>query len=232
MISEAGRLLWKVGAKDGEQNVLVGDVLASGVKNSYIRSEGRLIAAMGLENVILVETKDAILATTMQHAEKIKDIVEHLQRQNRPESIDHVRAWRPWGYYEQLNAGDCFQINLVSINPRGQLSLHYHQHRAEHWVIVSGGAKITYGDEVRFCTANDTAYVSSGMPHRIENTGETPLLLIEIQSGHLIDENDIVRLEENYNQKAKSTACALKNKRDAFLVALAALWQKLQKSST
>ena len=192
--------LWQLGTKDSANNVACGDVVLRDVSNSYIRSEHRLTAVLGLDNVVVVETADALLVADMSRAEEVRDIVSHLRREHRSEEHRHDRIWRPWGYYEQLDGGDRFLVKLIMVKPEGKLSLQMHHHRAEHWVVVSGTAKVTRGNETSILGPNETAYIPLGTPHRLENPGKMPLFMIEVQSGDYLDEDDIVRFDDIYRR--------------------------------
>lgn len=192
--------LWNLGEKDEANNVICGDVVTQDVKNSYIRSEHRLVAALGLENMVIVETADALLVANRDRTEEVRDIVKRLREENRYEEHSHERVWRPWGYYEKLDEGERFQVKLIMVKPDGKLSLQLHHHRAEHWVVVSGTAKVTLNNEVSLIGPNETAYIPLGTPHRLENPGKVPLFLIEVQSGDYLDEDDILRYEDVYRR--------------------------------
>ncbi|MGB4100943.1 MAG: mannose-1-phosphate guanylyltransferase/mannose-6-phosphate isomerase [Alphaproteobacteria bacterium] len=192
--------LWGLGTKDAAGNVTGGDVMLHDVKNSYVRADKRLVTVLGLSNVVVVETADALLVADMTRVDDVKELVARLRRKNRHEEHSHERVWRPWGFYEQLDRGDRFQVKQIMVKPGGQLSLQMHHHRAEHWVVVSGTAKVTVGEEVNLLGPNETAYIPIGATHRLENPGLVPLYLIEVQSGDYLGEDDIVRLEDVYRR--------------------------------
>ena len=192
--------LWEIGEKDGAGNMLAGDVLVRGVKNSYIRSEDRLAAAVGIEDLVLVVTRDAVLATTRTKAQDVKAIAEALSDGDRAESVAHPRVHRPWGHYQTVDAGVGFQVKHIMVEPGAKLSLQMHRHRAEHWVIVDGIARVTRGDEVMTLEANQSTYIPRETKHRLENIGEAPLRLIEVQCGRYLGEDDIVRFEDAYGR--------------------------------
>ncbi|MGZ9711436.1 mannose-1-phosphate guanylyltransferase/mannose-6-phosphate isomerase [Glaciimonas sp. GNP009] len=185
---------------DIEGNVLRGDVYTDHVKNSMIRAESRLVAVVGVENLIVIETKDAVLVVHKDQVQRVKKIVEELQKNNRTEHLNHTTVYRPWGSYEGIDLGNRFQVKRITVNPGGKLSLQMHHHRAEHWVVVSGTARITCGDEEKFLTENESTYIPIGEKHRLENPGKMPLHLIEIQSGGYLGEDDIVRFEDIYKR--------------------------------
>lgn len=192
--------LWQIGDKDKDNNTVKGDVVLKNTRDSYIRSDDRLVAAIGLKNIVIVDTADALLVADMSMVDDVKDIVAQLKDDKRSESHSHIRVWRPWGYYEQLDSGERFQVKQIMVKPGGQLSLQMHHHRAEHWIVVSGTAKVTCGDKVSLLSPNETAYIPIGTRHRLENPGMMPLFLIEVQSGDYLGEDDIVRLEDVYNR--------------------------------
>jgi mannose-1-phosphate guanylyltransferase/mannose-1-phosphate guanylyltransferase/mannose-6-phosphate isomerase len=192
--------LWEVGAKDEAGNVTMGDVCAQDVRNSYLRAGGRLLAVIGLTDVVVVATDDAVLAAPKDRAEEVKGLVEELKSQGRTEPLSHNRVYRPWGWYQRIDAGERFQVKHITVNPGAGLSLQKHRHRAEHWVVVNGTARITRGEETFLLRENESTYIPAGAVHRLENPGETPLRLIEVQSGSYLGEDDIVRLDDIYGR--------------------------------
>ena len=192
--------LWALGPKDALGNVSQGDVLARDSQGSYLRSEGRLIAAVGVENLVVIETSDAILVSTREQADDVKLAVEQLKRSKRTEHAIHRRVYRPWGYYESIDSGEGFQVKRLMIKPGARLSLQRHRRRAEHWVVVSGEAKVTRGDEELRLTANQSTYIPTGARHRLENPGADPLFVIEVQSGDYFGEDDIERFADDYRR--------------------------------
>jgi mannose-1-phosphate guanylyltransferase/mannose-6-phosphate isomerase len=192
--------LWALGPKDALGNVSHGDVLARDSHGSYLRSEGRLIAAVGVENLVIIETSDALLVSTKEHADDVKLAVEQLKRVRRTEHAIHRRVYRPWGYYESIDAGERFQVKRLMIKPGSRLSLQLHRRRAEHWVVVSGEAKVTCGDEELRLGPNQSTYIPQGSKHRLENVGSEPLFVIEVQSGDYFGEDDIERFADDYRR--------------------------------
>jgi mannose-1-phosphate guanylyltransferase/mannose-6-phosphate isomerase len=192
--------LWEVGEKDGDGNVLRGDVHVRGSANCYVRAEKRLVSVLGLRDAVVVETDDAVLVASKEEAQKVKDVVGHLDAHNRTEHVSHRRVYRPWGYYESIDDGDRFQVKRLMVNPGAALSLQMHHHRAEHWVVVSGTAKVTRGEDVMLLAENQSTYIPIGAKHRLENPGKVPLYLIEVQSGGYLGEDDIVRFEDVYKR--------------------------------
>jgi mannose-1-phosphate guanylyltransferase/mannose-6-phosphate isomerase len=189
-----------VGAQDDNGNILQGDVLADRVHNSYIRSEGQLVAAVGLDNLVVVATDDAVLVADVDSASEVSGIVARLRGQNRPESQQHVTCHRPWGHYRTVDAGDRFQVKRITVKPGGKLSLQMHYHRAEHWVVVHGTAMVQRGEERTLVRENESIYIPIGAEHRLENPGKLPLQLIEVQSGPYLGEDDIVRVSDSYGR--------------------------------
>jgi mannose-1-phosphate guanylyltransferase/mannose-6-phosphate isomerase len=189
-----------IAAADGSGNVLQGDVLAEHVTNSYIRSEGKLVAAVGLDNVVIVATDDAVLVANAESAAEVSGIVAKLKGQNRSESQQHVTCHRPWGHYRSVDAGDRFQVKRITVKPGAKLSLQKHYHRAEHWVVVHGTAIVQRGEERMLVRENESVYIPIGTEHRLENPGKLPLQLIEVQSGPYLGEDDIVRVSDSYGR--------------------------------
>ncbi|MRW93045.1 mannose-1-phosphate guanylyltransferase/mannose-6-phosphate isomerase [Duganella sp. FT80W] len=192
--------LWETQAAHGEANVVRGDVYLDDVSGSLVRAESRIVAAVGLRDIVIVETADAVLVAHKDQVQRVKHIVEHLKDKQRTEHLYHTRVYRPWGSYEGIDVGDRFQVKRITVNPGGKLSLQMHHHRAEHWVVVSGTARVTCGDAVTLLTENESTYIPIGMTHRLENPGKLPLHLIEVQSGSYLGEDDIVRFEDVYQR--------------------------------
>ena len=185
---------------DEDGNVLRGDVYADAVTDSMIRSESRFVAVIGVQDLVVVETKDAVLVAHKDHVQKVKQVVENLKARGRCEHVNHTRVYRPWGSYEGIDCGERFQVKRITVKPGGKLSLQMHHHRAEHWVVVSGTAKVTCGEKVQLLAENESAYIPIGATHRLENPGKMPLHLIEVQSGGYLGEDDIVRMEDIYQR--------------------------------
>ncbi len=193
--------LWETAQnKDKQGNVIVGDAILSGVKNSYINAEQRLIAVVGLDDVVVVETKDAILVANKNKVQDIKNVVNQLKEQHRPEFEFHREVFRPWGSYDSIDNGERFQVKRITVKPGEKLSVQMHHHRAEHWIVVSGTAKVTNGDETFLVTENESTYIPIGVVHALENPGKVPLELIEVQSGSYLGEDDIVRFSDRYGR--------------------------------
>jgi mannose-1-phosphate guanylyltransferase/mannose-6-phosphate isomerase len=194
------RSLHAAGQADAQGNVLDGDVIVDDVRNCYVRSQNHLVAAIGLEGVIVVATGDATLVAPAEQAAQVDRIVERLRQSNRPEPLHHRRVYRPWGYYETVDAGSRFQVKRIMVRPGARLSLQMHYHRAEHWIVVSGTARVTRDDETRLLREDESIYIPLGTHHRLENPGRLPLHLIEVQSGGYLGEDDIVRFEDAYGR--------------------------------
>lgn len=193
--------LWDIGAKDAEGNVASGDVLLHDTHNCYVASNSRLVATTGVENLVVVETADALLVADKDKVQDIKAIVSRLKQQQRDEVSVHTRVYRPWGSYESLVVGERFQVKRIIVNPGQRLSLQMHHHRAEHWVVVSGTAKVVRGEETLHLTEDQSTYIPLGTRHRLENPGVIPLEVIEVQTGSYLGEDDIVRFDDVYGRK-------------------------------
>ncbi|CAM4095714.1 mannose-1-phosphate guanylyltransferase/mannose-6-phosphate isomerase [Bordetella tumulicola] len=192
--------LWQVSEKDSNDNVLMGDVIALKSKNNLIRAEDRLVSVLGVDGLVVVETKDAVLVTTLEHAQNIKEVVAEIKNKNRSEHLLHREVYRPWGSYDSISNGDRYQVKKITVKPGAKLSVQMHHHRAEHWVVVSGTAKVTKGENTYLVSENQSTYISIGEVHALENPGKIPLHLIEIQSGTYLAEDDIVRFEDKYGR--------------------------------
>ena len=192
--------IWEVSDKDENGNVTVGSVAALNTCNSLIRSSGRLVSTLGVEDLIVVETPDAVLIANKDHVQDVKELVNQLRGDGRSEAEAHRKVYRPWGAYDSIDASERFQVKRITVKPGGCLSLQMHYHRAEHWVVVRGTAKVTKGDEVMLLTENQSTYIPPGVKHRLENPGKIPLDLIEVQSGAYLEEDDIVRFDDVYGR--------------------------------
>ncbi len=192
--------LWELGDKDAAGNVAVGDVLLEGATHCYARSDGIMTAVVGLKDAVVVVTEDAVLAMHRDRAQDVKKVVERLKAAGRHEAVAHNRAYRPWGFYESLIRGDRFQVKRIVVTPGHKLSLQKHFHRAEHWVVVNGTAIVTRDGEELMVRENESIYLPLGTVHRMANPGRIPLVLIEVQSGAYLGEDDIVRFEDTYGR--------------------------------
>jgi mannose-1-phosphate guanylyltransferase/mannose-6-phosphate isomerase len=193
-------VLWDIGSKDQSGNVVVGDVLLENSQNCYTRSDSMLTAVVGLSNVVVVVTDDAVLVADRGSTQDVKKVVDRLRRDGRKEATSHNRVYRPWGFYESLIQGDRFQVKRIVVQPGQMLSLQKHFHRAEHWVVVAGSAVVTRDTENFLVRENESIYLPLGCVHRLENPGRIPLTLIEVQSGSYLGEDDIVRLDDTYGR--------------------------------
>ncbi len=192
--------LWDVTVKDENDNVTKGDVMAVNSKSSYLHSESKLIATVGVENLVVVETKDAILVADKDKVQDVKSIVTQLKCTGRTEHKLHREVYRPWGKYDSLDFGERDQVKRITVKPGAKLSIQMHHHRSEHWIVVSGTAKVTNGEETFLVTENESTYIPIGQIHALENPGVLPLELIEVQSGSYLGEDDIVRFEDRYGR--------------------------------
>jgi mannose-1-phosphate guanylyltransferase/mannose-6-phosphate isomerase len=192
--------LWQVTDRDAAGNVSIGDVMIEDCRNSYLRSESRLVAATGIDNLIVVETADAVLVADRDKVQNVKTIVNRLKAEGRSEASLHQRVYRPWGSYESLIESDRFQVKRIVVNPGHTLSLQMHHHRAEHWIVVHGTAEVTCEDRVFTLAEDQSTYIPLGHKHRLANPGKIPLELIEVQSGSYLGEDDIVRFEDVYGR--------------------------------
>ena len=192
--------LWEISAKDTNNNTLVGDVVVNGVENSYVWSENRLVSVIGLNDVVVVETADAVMVAALDQAQDVKAVVKRLKDEEREERTFHRKVYRPWGYYEGLDAGPAFQVKRLGVNPGASLSLQLHHHRAEHWVVVNGVATVTIGEKVFTLNNNESCYIPAETKHRLQNLTEEPLEIVEVQSGAYLGEDDIVRFDDHYGR--------------------------------
>lgn len=192
--------LCEVLPRDENGNILQGDVIAINSNNSLMISGHRLVAALGLDDIVVVETADAVLVAHKDQAQEVKAIVSQLKSDGRTEHQIHRLAHRPWGNYEGIDRGERYQVKRITVNPGASLSLQMHHHRAEHWIVVKGTARVTKGDETFLISENESTYIPIGVTHRLENPGALPLELIEVQSGSYLGEDDIVRFEDNYGR--------------------------------
>jgi len=192
--------VWQVAPKDECANVVSGDVLLSNTKNSLVRASSRLVGVVGVENLVVIETADAVLVAHRENSQDIKNIVSRLESENREEKNLHRKVSRPWGWYDSVDEGERFKVKRIQVNPGASLSLQMHHHRAEHWIVVKGVAEITNGDEVFSLSENQSTYIPQGQVHRLSNPGTSPLEIIEVQSGSYLGEDDIVRFEDTYGR--------------------------------
>ena len=192
--------VWQVSAKDADGNASVGDTLLNDSRNTLVHATSRLVGVVGLDNVVVVETPDAVLVADRSRSQDVKAIVGRLQTAGRSEHTLHRQVHRPWGWYDSIDAGARFQVKRIMVKPGASLSLQMHHHRAEHWIVVRGTAEVTNGDQVILLTENQSTYIPLGTIHRLANPGKVPLEIIEVQSGSYLGEDDIVRFEDTYGR--------------------------------
>ena len=192
--------VWKISKADSSGNVKHGNIIDKDTKNSYLYSQSRMIATLGLNNMIIVETRDAILVADKEYSQEVKDIVETLKEKNLPQGIEHAKCYRPWGTYETLINEKKWQVKLIKVKPGEKLSLQRHRYRSEHWVVVSGTAKVEINGKEIILNANQSSYIPLGSKHRLSNPGREDLKIIEVQSGSYLGEDDIERFEDNYGR--------------------------------
>jgi len=192
--------VWQVSAKDAGGNASVGDVMLRDTHNVLVHATSRLVGVVGLDDVVVVETSDAVLVADRSRSQDVKHLVAELQRAGRSEPQLHRLVHRPWGWYDSIDAGSRFQVKRIMVKPGASLSLQKHHHRAEHWIVVSGTAEVTNGEQVILLTENQSTYIPLGQVHRLANPGKVPLEIIEVQSGSYLGEDDIVRFEDNYGR--------------------------------
>lgn len=186
--------------QDDRGNALSGHGVVLDGSRVLVRSPEQFTAVVGLDDVIVITTQDAVLVASAQHADKVKDVVARLRAMDRPEALTHKRVHRPWGYYQSIDNGDRYQVKRIVVKPQGRLSLQRHHHRAEHWIVVRGTAEVTAGDDIKFVHENESVYLPIGSVHRLANPGKIDLELIEVQTGSYLGEDDIVRLDDVYNR--------------------------------
>jgi mannose-1-phosphate guanylyltransferase/mannose-6-phosphate isomerase len=200
--------LWQTEEKDARANVIKGDVLIHDVNGSYIHAQSRLVAAVGMDAVVVVETGDAVLVAPRNRVQDVKKIVNQLKSRNRQESAVHAKVYRPWGDYETIDQSLRYQVKRITVKPGAKLSLQKHFHRAEHWTVVSGTALVTRGEETLMLKEDQSTYIPLGTVHRLENPGKIPLELIEVQSGPYLGEDDIVRFDDVYGREKEKEKVA------------------------
>jgi mannose-1-phosphate guanylyltransferase/mannose-6-phosphate isomerase len=192
--------LWSIEEKDGSGNVIHGDVHVADTKNALLISQHRLVACVGLEDVVVIETPDAVMVAKKESAQKVGELVGRLKAAGRDETLVHRKVHRPWGTYDGIERGERFQVKRIVVEPGATLSLQLHYHRAEHWIVVRGTARVTRGEESFLLTENESTYIPPGTKHRLENPGRLPLEIIEVQSGAYLGEDDIVRFDDAYGR--------------------------------
>ena len=192
--------LWTIGNKDEHGNVLRGDVLAEDTRNTYVHAEHRLVSTLGVDDLVIVDTPDALLVSTREKVERVKQVVARLKEKDRPQYVTHRKVFRPWGSYDSLETGPGFQVKRLTVLPGARLSLQKHRHRAEHWVVVSGTARVTCGDQEFTLKLAESTFIPAGTVHRLENPGSEMLEVIEVQTGSYLGEDDIERFDDDFNR--------------------------------
>lgn len=200
----AWEAVWQVGQADAENNVLKGDTLTTDTTNSLIHASSRLVSTVGVDNLIVIETVDAVLVADRSRSQDVKKLVEVLRNQQRTEHQLHRKVLRPWGWYDTIDEGHRFKIKHIQVKPGASLSLQKHHHRAEHWIVVKGTAEVICGDVMQLVTENQSTYIPLGVSHRLSNPGTIPLEIIEVQSGSYLGEDDIVRLHDHYRRNIQT----------------------------
>ncbi|ETN92846.1 Mannose-1-phosphate guanylyltransferase 1 [Gammaproteobacteria bacterium MOLA455] len=195
--------LWDISQKDDNGNTTHGDVMLHEANNSYVRTDGKLVAAIGVDDLVIVSTKDVLLVAQKDSVQNVKVITDKIKSEARTEWKNHREVYRPWGKYDSIDNGDRYQVKRITVNPGAKLSVQMHHHRAEHWIVVSGTAKVTNGEKVFILSENESTYIPLGVVHALENPGKVPLELIEVQSGSYLGEDDIVRLDDIYGRVDK-----------------------------
>ena len=193
--------VWQVAPKDSAGNATVGDAIVADSRNTLVHATSRLVSAVGLDNVVIVETADAVLVADRSKSQDVRKIVSQLSERQRAEQNLHRKVYRPWGWYDSIDMGERFQVKRIMVKPGASLSLQMHHHRAEHWIVVSGTAEITNGEQVQLLSENQSTYIPLGQVHRLANPGKVPLEIIEVQSGSYLGEDDIVRFDDSYGRK-------------------------------
>ena len=192
--------LFDITPHDAAGNVVHGPVVTADASGCVVHSDGRLTAVVGVKDLVVVSTSDAVMVIPRARSQEVRELVAKLKADKRPEATDHKRVHRPWGYYESIDMGERFQVKRIVVSPVGMLSLQKHRHRAEHWVVVRGTAEVTIGEERRAVHENESIYIPIGTVHRLANQGKIPLELIEVQTGSYLGEDDIVRLDDVYRR--------------------------------
>jgi len=194
--------LWEAGERNSDGNLLRGDVIAVDSHNTYVDASTRLVATVGIDNLVVVETADAVLVANKDRVQDVKAVVDQLKAGQRSEGRNHRKVYRPWGSYDLIDADQRFQVKRITVAPGARLSSQMHHHRAEHWVVVRGTARVTRGEEAFLLTENQSAYIPVGVRHRLENPGKIPLEMVEVQSGSYLSEDDIVRYDDAYGRES------------------------------
>jgi mannose-1-phosphate guanylyltransferase/mannose-6-phosphate isomerase len=191
---------WELSDKDASGNSFIGDHIDIASSNTLVFSRDKLVATLGVDNLLIINTPDAVLVADKSRAQDVKAIIAQIQQQNRSEHLQHREIYRPWGCYDAIDNGDRYQVNRIRVKPGGSLSLQLHHHRAEHWIVVKGTALVQKGDETILLSENESTYIPVGTRHRLSNPGKIPLEIVEVQSGPYLDEDDVIRYEDSYGR--------------------------------
>jgi len=192
--------VWEIANKDSQGNATHGDVILESTQNAYVHAEHRMVSVLGLDDVVVVETADAVMVAAKDKAQDVKLLVDRIKQAKRTEATSHRKVYRPWGAYDSIDNGPRYQVKRITVAPGQKLSVQMHHHRAEHWIVVTGTAKVTIGDKEVLLTENQSTYIPIGIIHALENPGKIPLEMIEVQSGTYLGEDDIVRFEDRYGR--------------------------------
>lgn len=196
--------VWEIADKDPQGNASRGDVMLEATHNAYVHAEHRLVSVLGLDNVVVIETADAVMVANKDHAQDVKLLVDRIKQDARTEATNHRKVYRPWGAYDSIDNGSRYQVKRITVSPGQKLSVQMHHHRAEHWIVVTGTAKVSLGDKQILLTENQSTYIPVGVVHALENPGKIPLEMIEVQSGGYLGEDDIVRFEDRYGRTVEA----------------------------
>ncbi|WP_062060415.1 mannose-1-phosphate guanylyltransferase/mannose-6-phosphate isomerase [Cellvibrio sp. OA-2007] len=191
---------WDLSDKDASGNSLIGDSIDIGSTNTLVFSQDKLVATLGVNNLMIINTPDAVLVADKSQAQEVKSIISHIEKQKRSEHLQHREIYRPWGCYDAIDSGDRYQVNRIRVKPGGSLSLQVHHHRAEHWIVVKGTALVQKGDETILLSENESTYIPVGTKHRLSNPGKIPLEIVEVQSGPYLEDDDVIRYEDSYGR--------------------------------
>ena len=197
--------LWDIAPRDGAGNFVNGDAILTDTDNCYVHTERAVVSTIGVKDLIIVDTPDALLVADKARAQDVSKVVQQLKQSNRKEQEQHLRNYRPWGYFETLNVGPRFQVKLLHVNPGGKLSMQMHHHRSEHWIVVQGTAQVVIGDRTQLVRENESVYIIATQWHRLENPGKVPVEIIEVQIGSYLGEDDIIRADDIYHRSADET---------------------------
>ncbi|MDZ4260978.1 MAG: mannose-1-phosphate guanylyltransferase/mannose-6-phosphate isomerase, partial [Pseudomonadota bacterium] len=191
---------WDLSDKDAAGNSLIGDSIDIGSTNTLVFSQDKLVATLGVNNLMIINTPDAVLVADKSQAQQVKSIITQIEKQNRSEHLQHREIYRPWGCYDAIDTGDRYQVNRIRVKPGGSLSLQVHHHRAEHWIVVKGTALVQKGEETILLSENESTYIPVGTKHRLSNPGKIPLEIVEVQSGPYLEDDDVIRYEDSYGR--------------------------------